>query len=173
MDKTMPWECPQCHERIEPQFDICWKCQYSKLAAGSEVIIGEGPDQPLCIGCLEPVGEHDDFCRACGTPLSTHAAIAPIQRIYAEGDTYWKATHGSVNKIIFWGMWLIFGPCIFMCLEMFPDIDVGLPKGWGVLFGLLVLIFFTVIYGLILWKVTRNYLRSKGKPTGQAVPHDR
>lgn len=21
-----PWRCPGCHEKLEPQFDVCWRC---------------------------------------------------------------------------------------------------------------------------------------------------
>lgn len=24
------WECPECHEILEGQFDVCWKCGKSK-----------------------------------------------------------------------------------------------------------------------------------------------
>lgn len=24
------WRCPQCHEELEGQFDVCWKCGHSR-----------------------------------------------------------------------------------------------------------------------------------------------
>lgn len=28
------WECPRCHEHLEKQFDICWKCGCSRESLG-------------------------------------------------------------------------------------------------------------------------------------------
>lgn len=25
-----PWDCPQCGERLEPQFEVCWKCSTAR-----------------------------------------------------------------------------------------------------------------------------------------------
>lgn len=25
-----PWDCPKCHEKLEAQFEICWKCGYKR-----------------------------------------------------------------------------------------------------------------------------------------------
>ena len=25
-----PWICPECHEKLDGQFKICWKCGYQK-----------------------------------------------------------------------------------------------------------------------------------------------
>jgi hypothetical protein len=24
------WQCPKCHEKLEGQFEICWKCGYER-----------------------------------------------------------------------------------------------------------------------------------------------
>jgi Putative prokaryotic signal transducing protein len=37
------WECPQCGERLEPQFEACWKCSTRRGAAVVEATYGEAP----------------------------------------------------------------------------------------------------------------------------------
>jgi len=37
------WECPQCGERLEPQFEACWKCSTRRGAAIVEPTYGEAP----------------------------------------------------------------------------------------------------------------------------------
>src|SRR5262249_46466016 len=37
------WECPQCGERLEPQFEACWKCSIRRGAAVVEATYGEAP----------------------------------------------------------------------------------------------------------------------------------
>ena len=40
------WECPQCGERLEPQFEACWKCSTRRGAAVVEATYGEAPPLP-------------------------------------------------------------------------------------------------------------------------------
>jgi hypothetical protein len=35
------WECPRCGERLEPQFEACWKCSTMRGAAVEEAVYGE------------------------------------------------------------------------------------------------------------------------------------
>ena len=37
------WECPQCGERLEPQFEACWKCSTRRGAAVVEGTYGDAP----------------------------------------------------------------------------------------------------------------------------------
>jgi hypothetical protein len=48
----------------------------------------------VCISCLNtnPPGTH--FCAHCGTPLSSYAATAPFESIFAEGD-FWRKVIGG------------------------------------------------------------------------------
>jgi len=47
-DTTSPgkWECPQCGERLEPQFEACWKCSTRRGAAVVEGSFGDAPPVP-------------------------------------------------------------------------------------------------------------------------------
>ena len=39
------WECPRCGERLEPQFEACWKCCTSRGAAAEDASYGEQATQ--------------------------------------------------------------------------------------------------------------------------------
>ena len=45
----------------------------------------------LCISCLQSNAPGTNFCRHCGTPLTSYAATAPMASIFAEGDFWRKA----------------------------------------------------------------------------------
>ena len=67
-------------------------------------------DIPLCYTCLTPAKLHQHFCMNCWTPLTSHAEIDPIGRIYATGDMYWKLTRGPSKPIAIIGLFLLVGP---------------------------------------------------------------
>jgi hypothetical protein len=61
----------------------------------------EGEESELCISCLKPNVPGTHFCRHCGTPLTSYAATAPFESIFAEGDMWRKAaTRGRWAKPI-------------------------------------------------------------------------
>jgi hypothetical protein len=37
------WECPQCGERLESQFEACWKCATRRGTAADEAAYGDAP----------------------------------------------------------------------------------------------------------------------------------
>ncbi len=45
----------------------------------------------ICISCLKPNTPGTHFCEHCGTPLTSYAATAPFESIFAEGDMWRKA----------------------------------------------------------------------------------
>ena len=45
----------------------------------------------ICISCLKTNSPGTHFCRHCGTPLTSYAATAPFESIFAEGDFWRKA----------------------------------------------------------------------------------
>jgi len=54
------------------------------------------PDEVLeelevCISCLQTNAPGTNFCRHCGTPLTSYAATAPLESIFAEGNFWRKA----------------------------------------------------------------------------------
>jgi len=66
-------------------------------------------EQIACPHCLTINHPLSYFCITCMTPLTSHAAIDPIYRIYAQGNTYQKAAAKPTNFLVALGMWLLFG----------------------------------------------------------------
>lgn len=52
----------------------------------------------LCISCLQPNTPGTDFCRHCGTSLTSHATTAPFESLFAEGDFWRKAIGGPRGR---------------------------------------------------------------------------
>jgi len=128
--------------------------------------------QPLCPNCLAPNDPHAYFCFQCSTPLTSHAEIDPIARIYATGDTWRKAKNRPTKLIIVLGMWLIFVPSIFVGIVFLYSVVMGEPlvDRSLIFIRLPVTLVGVVLLGAILWKTTINYLRSK--PTSSADDYD-
>jgi len=134
--------------------------------------------RPLCPNCLavnEPLAH---FCRKCGTPMTSHAEIDPLGRIYAMGDTWWKATRRPSSPIILVGMWLIFGVPVFMLLILLPDvlfeaygISIREVTLWRIL-AMLVILTLIGVYAAVLIKTTKNYLRRRNPKTNRAGSPD-
>ena len=134
--------------------------------------------RPLCPNCLavnEPLAH---FCRKCGTPMTAHAEIDPLGRIYAMGDTYWKATRRPSSPMVLIGMWLILGVPAFMLLALLP---VVLFEGYGISIGevilwrilaMLVILALIGVYAAVLVKATKNYVRRRNPKTNGAAEPD-
>ena len=45
------WTCPQCGEKLEPQFEACWKCSTQRGAAVEEASYSEKP--PVAVPFLK------------------------------------------------------------------------------------------------------------------------
>jgi len=134
--------------------------------------------RPLCPNCLavnEPLAH---FCCKCGTPMTSHAEIDPLGRIYAMGDTWWKATRRPSSPIILVGMWLIFGVPVFMLLILLPSV---LSEAYGIsirevtlggIFGMVVILALIGVYAAVLIKATKNYFRRRAPKTNGAGSPD-
>ena len=175
------------------------------------------PTPVVCPHCLTANTEFDNFCVKCAGPLTSHAAIGPLEHVFTLGHGYRGAVDHPVKRVTLIGMWLIMGPMVLgnaMVLahmtamlagrpfdspliasdkrvilfptdpkdqgkeapfnvvtseEFFsqfesresgpnPAVDFNLWLGWLIGAGALVL------QGMILWKVTRRYLRQPRAP---------
>jgi hypothetical protein len=52
----------------------------------------------VCISCLKTNPPGTSFCRHCGTPLTSYAATAPFESLFAEGDFWRKAVRQAKDK---------------------------------------------------------------------------
>jgi len=133
-------------------------------------------EQIACPHCLTINHPLSYFCITCMTPLTSHAAIDPIYRIYAQGNTYQKAAAKPTNFLVVLGVWLIFGWQIpFMIWGVFASLSgaeitqeayyIGLVPPLSATFPELLIKCFSLIfagamillYTAIIVKVTWNY----------------
>lgn len=132
-----------------------------------------------CPNCLTANLSIAHFCRRCVTPLTSHAEIDPIGRIYSMGDTYRKACHQPYKLIILIGMWLIFGGQIpFLLMEFWGQIQQIFNPNYyeyklfelitsttqkhdyfATIAAMLMSSLVNILCLAILFKVTKNYLR--------------
>jgi hypothetical protein len=81
--------------------------------------VSEQEEQELevCISCLKTNVPGTHFCGHCGTPLTSYAATAPFESIFAEGDLWRKAvSQGRWSRPV---RFLIIGFLILMILAFF------------------------------------------------------
>jgi hypothetical protein len=114
-----------------------------------------GPE--LCPKCLKPNPAGTDLCRHCGAPLTSHAATDPVLSIAAEGHVVRSAVAGPNRPIILVGIWLVglpgLGAGVATILNALASPGVETLLKAGAALGLLAL------WGAIVWKATRNYVR--------------
>ncbi|MDP6635671.1 MAG: hypothetical protein QGG42_12285 [Phycisphaerae bacterium] len=131
-------------------------------------------DIPLCYSCLTPAKPHQHFCMNCWTPLTSHAEIDPLGRIYAMGDMYWKLTRGPSKPIAMAGLWLIVG--LPLVIHLVLIVALALTSSYDQSYSLLTELFTTsggiavflvgplylaylAVQGMILVKAIRNRRR--------------
>lgn len=119
----------------------------------------ESDEKELCIGCMSPNEPSVNFCAKCGAPLTSYAATAPFESLFAEGHVYRQAVQHPSKFIVVCGVWFIFGSvgagtCVFTFLN--------LNYGFGM--DTAIAVFLAVVSVVIIWKCTRNYLRKSDSP---------
>lgn len=112
-----------------------------------------GTEKQLCLGCLCPNDPAAHFCSDCGAPLSSYAATAPFERIFAEGHVYRKAVGEPRNLIVVLGIWLIFG------LTASAGVIFLLNFGSTGIASVLFSGFLIAISVAMIWKSTRSFLK--------------
>jgi hypothetical protein len=142
-------------------------------------------EQISCPHCLTINHPLSYFCITCMTPLTTHACIDPLYRIYAQGNTYQKAAAKPTNFLVALGMWLIFGLQIPIMIWVFfeslseaeitrdaypigyvPSLSATLPELLSKCFGLILAGVMILLYTAITVKVTRKYYHSRNHVNG-------
>jgi len=62
----------------------------------------------ICPACLAELTDGCSFCPACAAPVSPTAAMAPFERVLAEGYIYRQAISAPRRLIVIVGVWVIF-----------------------------------------------------------------
>ena len=133
-----------------------------------------GPGTPLCPSCLAPAEPRQHFCSECGAPLTSHAEIDPLGRIYSMGDTFRKAAASPRRRIVLIGMWCIFAlPLVFVVMALVSELSKlgGRGQGWTLprVLQLSLLIGVTLLYSAIVIKTTWNFFRKQEEPDADAA----
>lgn len=131
----------------------------------------EQPETALCTNCAAPVPYGANFCEQCGCPLTFQAASMPYESVLAEGFIWRQGSSHPRRFVTVLGMWLVCGPSFLGCLAMFfwtlvesrgviwqPD---PVRNVLGALLVLGILAGGVVLWGALLYKTTRNYMRMR------------
>jgi hypothetical protein len=114
-------------------------------------------DEIICPSCVTANPLSASFCDSCGAPVGT-ATLDPIQSISAQGFLFRKALEGRPKPIVVAGIWLMFFPLLLGSIFAAARFIVNRT-------GLADFVFFWVFVGfgyvafVILYRVTRNYLK--------------
>ena len=105
-------------------------------------------DTKLCPNCFTENKTSVDFCIKCGRPLGDFVNYDPIKRIWSQGWMYRKSLSEPSSPIVFYGIWALFGLPLIAMLFLLPKVpQVTIPA--------------IIIYGMVLYKVSKNYKRKK------------
>ena len=121
----------------------------------------------LCAHCMANNRPIDEFCHDCGMPIGQYVWNQPLQNAFAQGWAYRRASTGYVSPIVFWGMWAAFGPILLLIVISWMVMltsftaDGGASFSFTRLFGALAIGGMTVLYVMLLIRVTRNYRRHR------------
>ncbi len=109
----------------------------------------------LCPACLAELTAGCGFCPQCGAPVTPTVAISPFERIFSEGYIYRQAVASPRKLIVVVGIWLVFLPVflsgVLLVIRHAFFREMPMPHVVGALFA-------SLIGGLGLFQVTRNYL---------------
>ena len=133
----------------------------------------------ICPHCAEQVTEQDHLCPHCGGPITAHAMIDPMARIYAIGNLLGRYHNEPPKRITVIGAWLFLGPQIpflilLLCLT-FMDLflsEASISTGgsvlskshqspWLAVIQILIYSFFLICVCRILWQVTKGFMHRK------------
>ena len=123
---------------------------------------------PVCLGCMTAVTPETRYCPKCGRPVGMFVGTDPIQLIHSQGWGYRAAVRGRPNRVVLWGMWLVFGLATALMFSHLWD----LARFWwrpgfvDLLAGLLIL-GLQVAYVALLYRVTKNYVRHRRYGSGR------
>lgn len=124
------------------------------------------PELMICLRC----GHSNDFtvsrCNECGAPLDEFASSAPWEMGTVEGASYPTPVDPRTKPIIFWGVWLYFGPSALGSLwiigsTLYPIIRGGVKA--SNIADCIAMILLVSLYGVAsiwaLWSVSARYFK--------------
>lgn len=127
------------------------------------------PEVP-CLSCGHPNAGDASRCAECGVPLDSFASTAPLETkmASAEKPASKDPVEPRTKPIVFWGVWLYFGPSAvgagLVAYGSLSQILSGSPDGQA-LTGAIAIAFICGLYGFTscwaLWSVTAGYFKKR------------
>lgn len=126
----------------------------------------------ICIRCGELNPQGTSRCLECKSPLDDFASSSPWEMGSAENTAYHEAADPAVKPIVFWGVWIWFGPSVIMsaimiCLS-FAESDSLTEDGY--IIALIIPLLYLILGSWALWSVSKGYFK-KG-PAKSEEPED-
>lgn len=109
--------------------------------------------QELCPRCMTAISAATDFCPHCGAPLTSRATNDPYLSVFAEGFAIRQAVARPNKPIILIGVWLL-------SISALVGAIASLAGGGGI-FGIVAGLGLLALWGAIVYKTTKNYLRMR------------
>ena len=113
----------------------------------------------VCVSCSDANEAAADFCGRCGAPVGRFTTLDPYKTIYAEGWLFRKAASSRIRPIVLVGMWALLGFPVAVTIL----VVVYRPDGVAS-FRFLSSLGISVLYLLVLTRVTRNFIRNRRGP---------
>ena len=126
-------------------------------------------DKPICIRCGHANDYRASRCAECKSPLDDFSASSPWEMGSATSSAYSSPQSPRTKPIIFWGVWLIFGPSAFSTIKFICTSAYALITGdemmvnddGELLVGLILVMVASLLFGAfsiwVLWSVTKGY----------------
>jgi len=128
----------------------------------------------ICLHCAEPNPEGTSRCQKCQAPLDPSARDHPWEMKTANHHAYSDATNPRTKPVVFWGVWVYFGPSAVFAIHLvytFVTSHLDHDPFFEFTFETFMMLFLPVGYGILsvwaLWSVTKGYLAGKERQGNQ------
>ena len=116
---------------------------------------------PLCPHCLSEFDQRASFCPQCQAPVGAFATYDPLQQIQSTGWLYRKASQSRIPAFAVLAFWWILGPIVLSGLFGLTWIGRAGELGAARMAYWLIFLCISLLYGALLLRITRNYVRHR------------
>lgn len=152
------------------------------MSEADECEIDQAVDEAraICLRCGQPNDSRASRCENCHAPLDTFAATSPWEMGTMDAPAKEGTVEPRLKPVVFWGVWLIFGPSALGTLWMVVELLIALNEGGagaslapGEWAGLMISALLGGISLWVLWSVTRRYFGASPTSTTDAPPTEK
>lgn len=133
-----------------------------------------GPAELICVHCGHANSERASRCAKCKSPLDGFAFSSPWEMGTVRSSAYSPVRDPRTKPIIFWGVWLYFGPSAVGSLwgvgttvyDFFVGKTLSAPGSTELTVGAVLSVLAFLVYGALsiwaVWSVTKGYFCKTG-----------